>query len=88
VVSVGASGAIFGIYALLLTVMWKRNDLFRPEARRNVLKNGALVIGYNLFIGFVAPEIDNAAHVGGFLAGATSGFIIAPKLRRPKLPQP
>ena len=34
-------------------------------------------IGYNLFIGATVPGIDNAAHVGGLVAGLVAGFTLA-----------
>jgi len=80
-ISVGASGAVLGVYATLLTIMYVRKDIFIPKARRDMLRNGALFVGYNLFIGIMVPEIDNAAHVGGFLSGIVAGFLVAPSIR-------
>jgi hypothetical protein len=39
---------------------------------------GAL-IAINLVIGFTIPGIDNAAHIGGLLAGAWLGFVLVPR---------
>lgn len=66
-VSVGASGAIFGLmgaYAVLARRM------SRPDTQILVL------IGINLVIGFLVPNIDWHAHVGGLIAGAIFGATI------------
>lgn len=74
-VSVGASGAIFGLFGLLLVLML----LHHPRVatlRRVLMKNVLVFIGLNLFIGTVVPGIDNAAHIGGFLVGALLGLLL------------
>ena len=66
---VGASGAIFGLFGLLLVFGYRYRDELPPNFRRSI-KSGILpVIVINLFIGFSIPAIDNAAHIGGLLAG-------------------
>ncbi len=73
--SVGASGAIFGILgALILTLKrsprWGRKDWSGALARQL-----AIWAGINIVIGFTIPGIDNAAHIGGFVAGLLIGLI-------------
>jgi len=67
--SVGASGAIFGLYgALLVWLIRRRHDV--PLGILKQLRSGTLgFIGYSLFAGFALPGIDNAAHLGGLLGG-------------------
>jgi len=79
-VSVGASGAIFGIVGLQLSIL-----LTHPETplRRSLQSawTGMLVyLGYNLFSGFTTPGIDNAAHLGGLAAGALCGLVLSQRL--------
>lgn len=53
---------------------------FRNEAPPSVLRYWlpALVFtGYNLFEGVYRPDIDNAAHIGGLIAGFCLGAILA-----------
>jgi len=80
VVSVGASGAIFGMYgAFLAMVLTKR---FPKELSKSFFVFSAIFIGFNLLMG-LANGIDNAAHMGGLV----SGFIIGLLLHRTIRPQ-
>jgi rhomboid protease GluP len=68
--SVGASSALFGLVGVLFVFGIKyRKEL--PEDFKRAFGTGMIpTIAINLFIGFTIPFIDNAAHLGGFLAGA------------------
>jgi rhomboid protease GluP len=81
VVSVGASGAVFGLvgaYSIFVLV------------HRRAFRNGGLfallwlvfIIGINLGIGLVIPNVDNSAHVGGLLSGCLLGWFFAPVYRQ------
>lgn len=77
-VSVGASGAIFG----LVGVMISANRIHRPaldrRARAIVPQLGFFVV-FNLAFGFAfAGTIDNAAHIGGLVAGLWLGAVVPP----------
>jgi membrane associated rhomboid family serine protease len=74
--SVGASGAIFGLFGLLLGA----NRVHRPVDRQSRYLVGQLgmLILFNILFGFVVPNIDNAAHIGGLLTGLWLGAAIAP----------
>lgn len=80
-VSIGASGAVFGIYGLFVLLMLLRKDLIHPSVRRQVLQSGAIFIGINLFLGFISPGIDNAAHIGGLAAGVIAALLVSPSIR-------
>ncbi len=73
-VSVGASGAIFGMFGLLLVLMALERKLTWPE-KRAMLGNLGIVIGINLMYGMTGG-IDNAAHTGGLVAGILIGAIL------------
>jgi len=75
--SVGASGAIFGLFGLLLAA----GRLHHPVDRQSRAIVGQLgtVILINLVFGFVSGgSIDNAAHIGGLVAGFWLGAVIPP----------
>jgi membrane associated rhomboid family serine protease len=74
--SVGASGAIFGLFGVLLTAGRLHHPVDR-QSRALVSQIGMLIL-INLVFGLVIPGIDNAAHVGGLLAGLWLGAVIPP----------
>ena len=76
--SVGASGAIFGLFGILL-VAARVHDPVVDRRSRAILPQIGLIILVNLAFGFVAAgQIDNAAHIGGLLAGIWLGLLISP----------
>nr|CAC18292.2 related to membrane protein [Neurospora crassa] len=69
----GASGALFGIIALLLLDL-----LYSWRDRKSPWKD-LLFIGLDIVISFVLgllPGLDNFAHIGGFLAGLALGICV------------
>jgi rhomboid protease GluP len=78
-VSVGASGALFGLIGVLFVFGIKfRHEL--PEGFKRAFGTGMLpTILLNVFIGFTIPVIDNAAHMGGLLAGAALALVVGYK---------
>ena len=81
--SVGASGAIFGLYGTLLVwLIRRRHDV--PLGIFRQLRSGTLgFIGYSLFAGVALPGIDNAAHLGGLLSGMLLGLGMSAPLGTP-----
>lgn len=78
VVSVGASGAVFGLYGFFLALLLCNR--LGPSARQRYLGGTAVFIGINLVLGFTVPVVDNAAHLGGLIAGFVFGLL--PSSRR------
>lgn len=79
-VSVGASGAIFGLYGFFLALLTTK--LFKPEFRNAFLRNTLGFIAINVAIGFMIGPIDNAAHLGGLLSGFVLGYLWLPLVKR------
>jgi membrane associated rhomboid family serine protease len=77
-VSVGASGAVFGLFGVLLVADRVHKPALTRTARSLTMQIGVL-IAINLFIGFSIPRIDNAAHIGGLVAGAWLGAVLVPR---------
>lgn len=71
-VSLGASGAIFGLDGLLLAVV----ILLRDRVPHITPIRVGLMIALSLYSGFTGANIDNVAHVGGLLTGFIVGLII------------
>lgn len=78
-VSVGASGAIFGLYGLFLALLLTK--IFPPDFGKAFLTSSLIFIGYNLLMGLTGG-IDNAAHIGGLLSGFVVGLILYPMLKK------
>lgn len=71
-ISVGASGAIFGLLGAALVFAVKMRDRVRKDFIVNILS----VIGINLVMGFSIPNVDNFGHLGGLVGGILSSFIL------------
>lgn len=78
-VSVGASGAIFGLMGALGLFFYLNRTVFGQAARAQV--QSIVAIGLiNLLIGFSSPGvIDNFGHLGGLLAGLLAAYALAPR---------
>lgn len=63
--SIGASGAIFGLLGSLLYFGYH----YRVYFGNVLLKEIVPIIILNLFIGFTVSSIDNFAHIGGLIGG-------------------
>lgn len=74
-ISVGASGAIFGLFGSALIFALKNKD----RIGKDFLKNIASVIVVNLIIGFSIPNIDNFGHMGGLVGGIITTIIVGRK---------
>ncbi len=72
-VSVGASGAIFGLYGAILGLL--STDAFPKEGKKGIFVMIGVYVGINLIWGLTGG-IDNAAHIGGLLSGALIGIIL------------
>ena len=71
--SIGASGAVFGLDGLLLALV-----LFSIDFRNTVPPVRVfLMIALSLYDGFMSQNIDNAAHVGGLAIGFLAGLCYA-----------
>jgi len=77
--TVGASGAIFGLIGLLLIFGWKYHENLQGPAGSFLRKQLAFWSVVSLALGFIIPMIDNAAHVGGLIAGMVGGVLLNPK---------
>jgi rhomboid protease GluP len=79
-VSVGASGAImaqFGALLVALVVTPPRFQRLPPDKRPGMDLRLVLIVAGNLVLGALVPHVDQAAHVGGLLAGMALGGLMA-----------
>ena len=76
--SVGASGAIFGVFGAFVAYLARPpSEVPRAIMRAHWLPTILFVI-FNLVSGALQQGVDNAAHVGGLLAGVALGVAFLP----------
>jgi membrane associated rhomboid family serine protease/Tfp pilus assembly protein PilF len=80
-ISVGASGAIFGIAGAMLVTGYAHHTAVPPRWGRAFGRGMIPFIALNLVIGFSVHGIDNWGHLGGLAIGALLALIIPPPRR-------
>ena len=73
VYTLGASGAIMGVFGAMAVLAFKL-----PQLRRALLQSAILPILLTLGVGAFNPGISNAAHIGGVLTGAFVALVLSP----------
>ncbi|KAF2320329.1 hypothetical protein GH714_027156 [Hevea brasiliensis] len=77
-ISVGASGALFGLLGAMLSELITNWTIYTYKAA--ALFTLLVIVAINLAIG-ILPHVDNFAHIGGFLVGFLLGFVLLPRPR-------
>jgi rhomboid protease GluP len=72
-VSIGASGAIFGLLGAVLVFAIKS----KGKTGIGFIKSILSVILINIIIGITLPNIDNFAHMGGLIGGVIISFLVS-----------
>ena len=80
VASIGASGAIFGLFGAMLYFGYN----YRVYLGNTIVKQMVPIILINLLIGFLSTGIDNFAHIGGLVGGILSSMVVGLKYRENK----
>ncbi len=70
--SVGASASLCGLIGAMIALGTKSNSL-ADRAQRAAYVQWAI---YILVLGFLVPQVDNAAHIGGLAGGFCLGYVI------------
>lgn len=68
--SVGASTAVFGLYAALAVFQYRHGLMYRDVWQYLLISIG---------VGALSPGVDNMGHVGGALGGAGIGYLWGPR---------
>lgn len=76
-VSLGASGAIFGLDGLLLAIV----IILGYKVQEITVTRVGLMIALSVYNGFSHTNIDNAAHIGGLIVGFLIGLPICAIIR-------
>lgn len=78
--SLGASGAVFGLFGALLYFGYHYRLYFGSVILREIVP----VIGVNLLIGFTLSGVNNAAHIGGLIGGVFSTMALGVNSKKEK----
>jgi rhomboid protease GluP len=70
--TVGASGAVFGMFGALFYLSRNQSSLF-DRATRNMLN---IIIIFNLVATFLIADVSAAGHIGGLLAGYALAYLL------------
>ncbi|KAL5058906.1 hypothetical protein RYX36_030510, partial [Vicia faba] len=71
-ISVGASGALFGLLGGMLSELITNWSMY--DNKSAAFFTLVIIIVIHLAIG-ILPHVDNFAHIGGFLTGFLLGFV-------------
>lgn len=76
-VSAGASGAIFGLFGVMAAFAFKYRKEIPAALSKDIRRRVLPIIAINLMFGYSARGIvDNAAHIGGLIAGVALALVI------------
>lgn len=86
VVSLGASGSIFGLLGAHLAFFVRHRREMPNALFRGQMRSILMLIAINVALGLSIPQVDNAAHFGGLLFGFLGGFLVdRPLLEEPRM---
>lgn len=75
VLTIGASGALYGVIGALFILITIKPTWFPPQASKSI----RTLIIVNLILTFVVPSISIEGHLGGLIAGSLLIFLLIPK---------
>jgi len=78
--SLGASGAIFGLFGSLLYFGYHYRLYLGSVMKSQLIP----LILFNLVLGFIIPNIDMAAHIGGLIGGSLISMAVGVKYKSTK----
>ncbi len=72
-VSVGASGAVFGVMGTILVLLFRARGQIGKGSSLGL--RAVLMLLFSVYSGFAAGDVNNAAHLGGLAAGVLLGLL-------------
>ncbi len=86
-VSVGASGAVFGLFGAIAVFSTVHRRYIERQARSWLWLNLLAIAAVNVALGIALRFIDNAAHAGGLAGGVLAALLLKPAVAR-DVPRP
>jgi rhomboid protease GluP len=80
IVSMGASGAIFGLYGALAGFLVRAHGTLPKDVLQSLWRMAGAFVVYNFLYGMHIPGIDQAAHIGGLVGGFVGGLVLGHSL--------
>lgn len=78
IMSIGASGAIFGIVGAMVYILLVNKGRLEDISSRQII----LFAVFSLYGGIINVNVDNVAHIGGFIGGIILAIILYRKHKR------
>jgi len=76
-VSIGASGAVFGVFGAYLVVLVVTRHRLDADVFWAQIRSLGTFLAINLALGLMVPNIDMLAHVGGLVGGAAATWLLS-----------
>ena len=77
--AVGASGAVFGIFASVVVAIFRLRDILPEQMRKRELRWMVIMTVAQVGLDRIIPRVAGMAHLGGIVAGLILGFLLLPK---------
>ncbi|MBK7857012.1 MAG: rhomboid family intramembrane serine protease [Archangiaceae bacterium] len=75
-ISAGASGAIFGLFGVLMGFTFRARGHLPPETLKSLRSGIFVTLGFNLLFALTTPFLGHAAHLGGMVTGVLAGVMV------------
>ena len=83
-ISAGASGAIFGLFGVVIGFTFRAREQLPPTTVQSLRSSIVATLAFNLLFALSTPFLDHAAHLGGLCVGVLAGVMAtASALERP-----
>lgn len=82
IIGVGASGAILGMYGIYISLL--TTSTVGKKTRLIILPSMLVYTLYIIALGMMNAQVDNAAHLGGFVTGVIFGYALYPGITSPE----